>query len=371
MDLSYSEEQELLRASAERFLVDEYPFAERQKAAQSEQGYSAQIWRQFAELGWLALPLPESAGGLGGGAVDLGLLMEAFGKALVLEPYFATVVLGAASIAAVADEAQQAGILPAVAEGRAKLALAHADANAPTIGRQEGAGWRLAGRKRAVIWGAAADHFIVSARVGDGTGLFLVPAGTKGLDVQPYLVVDGTRAADVTLSDVILRPDALLGGNESAQSALEAVLDRALGALAWDAVGALSTVLDATVEYAKTRVQFGQPIAKFQALQHRMAEMAVLRAEARALALAASLKADASPEERARAASAAKVKVGRAARKIAEEAVQMHGGMGVTEELNIGAYLKRILVFDLSFGSVEHHLYRYASLSRSALNEAA
>jgi alkylation response protein AidB-like acyl-CoA dehydrogenase len=370
MDLSYSEEQELLRASAERFLAEEYSFAERQKAAQSELGYSAEIWTQFAELGWLALPLPEACGGLGGGAVDLGILMETFGKALVLEPYFATVALGAAIIAAVGDETQQASILPAVAEGRVKLAFAHADA-VGTTAQREGNGWRLWGRKGAVAWGGAANHLVISAGIGDGVGLFLVPSAAKGVDIQPYPLVDGTRAADVTLAGVSLGADALLGGNECAQPAIDAVVDRAIGALAWDAVGALSTVLDATVDYAKTRVQFGQPIAKFQALQHRMAEMAVLREEARALALLASLKSEASPDERARAASAAKVKVGRAARRIAEEAVQMHGGMGVTDELNIGAYLKRILVFDLSFGSVEHHLDRYGSLARGMLAEAA
>jgi len=371
MDLSYSEEQLMLRDSAERFLGAEYDFAARQKIAASPQGWSEAVWRQFAELGWLALPLPESAGGLGGGSVELGLLMEAFGKALVVEPYLATVVFGAGAVAALGDTAQQEAILPAVAEGHMRLALAHDEPHGRgdplavgTVARRQGAGWSLEGQKTNVLGAAAADHLVVSAHIGSGLGLFLVPVGQSGVSVASYPILDGSRAGDVTLAGVSLGGDALLGGVEDAAPAISALIDRAVIALASDALGALTVLLDSTVEYSKTRVQFGQPIGRFQALQHRMAEMAVLREEAGAIALFAMMSADGPLAARARAASAAKVKIGRAARTIAEQAIQIHGGMGVTDELNIGAYFKRVLTFELLFGSFDHHLRRYAALAR-------
>jgi alkylation response protein AidB-like acyl-CoA dehydrogenase len=216
-----------------------------------------------------------------------------------------------------------------------------------------------------VLGASAADHLIVSARIGAGTGLFLVPRTAHGVTLRPYPLVDGTRAADVTLADVQLGRDALLGGDDDAWPAIDATIDRAITALAADAVGATRVLLDATSEYTKTRVQFGQPLAKFQALQHRMAEMAVLQEEASAVTLLATLMVDANPVERARAASAAKVKVARAAHYIGQQAIQLHGAMGVTEELSIGAYFKRVLVFEHLFGSVDEHLQRYATLARS------
>jgi alkylation response protein AidB-like acyl-CoA dehydrogenase len=372
MDLSYSEEQLLLRDSAERFLRQEYDFARRQSIAASPAGWSAAIWAQFAELGLLALPLPEAYGGLGGGAVDLGLLMEAFGQALVIEPYLATVVLGAGAIASLGDAAQQAAILPGVAEGAIRLAFAHGERGGrndigavAAVAHRAGTGWRLEGRKTNVLGAGAADTLVVSARVPGGIGLFLVPAAATGVAIAPYPILDGSRAGDVTLSGVAVGAGALLGGSDDALPSIEAVIDRAIIALASDGLGAMSFVLDATVEYSRTRVQFGQPIGRFQALQHRMAEMAVLREEARAIALFAVMNAGAPPAQRARAASAAKVKIGRAARQIAEQAVQLHGAMGVTEELNIGAYLKRALTFDLLFGSADHHLRRYAALAQT------
>jgi len=363
MDLDYSEEQLLLRNSAEKFLGAEYDFARRQKIAASPAGWSEAVWSQFAELGWLALPLPEAAGGLGGGAVELGLLMEAFGKALVLEPYLASVVLGAGAVAALGEPAQQDALLPAVAEGRLRLAFAHDERAAVTAERQ-GPGWRLEGRKVNVLSAAASDYLVVSARAGGGQALFVVPAAAQGVSIEPYAILDGSRAADVALSGVTVGADALLGRREDASEVIAAVIDRAIVALASDTLGALTVLVDATVEYSKTRVQFGKPIGTFQALQHRMAEMAVLREEARAVVLFAMLNADASPVARARAASAAKVKVGRSARTIAEQAIQIHGAMGVTDELNIGAYFKRVLTFEMLFGSFDRHLARYAALAR-------
>lgn len=375
MDLSYSEEQAMLRDSAERFLAEQYDFATRQKIAASADGYSEDIWRQVAEMGWLALPLPDSVGGLGGGVIETAILMEACGKALFLEPYLGTVVLGAGLLMASGDAKWRAELLPAVAEGKMRLAFAHSEpglrldmrtveTSARITGNDSGNGWTLNGKKYTVLGAAAADHLIVSARVGTGTGLFVVPRTANGVALSPYPLVDGTRAADVTFTDVRLDGDALLGGIEDAWPVIDAVIDRAIAALAADTVGASRVLLDATAEYTRTRVQFGQPLAKFQALQHRMAEMAVLQEEAAATALLATLMAGAAPNERARAASAAKVKVARAAHYIGQQAIQLHGAMGVTEELSVGAYFKRALVFEHLFGSVDDHLQRYTALAR-------
>lgn len=373
MDLSYSDEQVMLRDSAERFLSQQYDFATRQKIAASPAGFSEGIWRQLADMGWLAMPIPESAGGLGAGAVETAILMEACGKALFLEPYFATVVLGAGLLVASGDTRNNAELLPAVAEGRVRLAFAHSETQLRHDGRilascarETSDGWILSGRKHTVLGATAADHLIVSARIGtSGTGLFVVPRAADGVTLVPYPLVDGTRAADVLLADVRVGRNALLGGCDDAWPAIDAVVDRAIAALAADATGASRVLLDATAEYTKTRVQFGQPLAKFQSLQHRMAEMAVMQEEASSVALLATLMAEAHPLERMRAASAAKVKVAKAAHYIGQQAIQLHGAMGVTEELNVGAYFKRVLVFEHLFGSVDDHLRRYAALARN------
>jgi alkylation response protein AidB-like acyl-CoA dehydrogenase len=379
MNLSYTDEQLLLRDSAARFLADCYDLTQRQRIVASVEGYSPEIWQQFGELGWLALTLPEFAGGLEGGPVELSLLMETFGKALVVEPFVPSIVLGARAVLASGDGLRRRALLNAVGEGTARLAFAHTErkssyrlSSVSTTACRRPNGWRLEGRKSLVLGGAAADWLIVSARLfgelndADGIGLFLVPRTAAGLDVTSFALTDGSRAAEVTLTTVDVPADALLGDCESALPVIEEVIDRAIAALAADAVGAMNVLLDATVAYSKERVQFGQPIGKFQAIQHRLAELTVEAEEARALALLATLRADASPAVRGRAASAAKVKVGRAARHIAEQAVQLHGAMGVTEELQIGAYFKRVLVFDLLFGSVAHHLERYAGLGDAA-----
>jgi hypothetical protein len=340
LDLSYSEDQILLRESAQRFLKREY------RAGQ------VQNWSSFAELGWLALPFAEADGGLGGGAVETALLMQEFGAALVVEPYLSTVLLGGALLSAFGASGE---ILPALIAGQHKLA--HAGA---VTARAQSHAWQLEGRKTAVLGAPLANTLVVSAQVGDRVGLFTLPADAPGLDINAYAAVDGTSFADLTFAGAIAT---LLA--EDASAAIEKTLDHATIALCADALGAITVLVDATVEYAKTRVQFGQPIGKFQALAHRMAEMAVLREEAGAAVLFAVLKADASAPERARATSAAKAKLGRCARFIGQQAVQIHGGMGVTEELNIGAYFKRLTVFELLLGNTTHHLRRYAALAAS------
>jgi alkylation response protein AidB-like acyl-CoA dehydrogenase len=359
LDLSFSEDQILLQDSAKRFLAGEYDYAKRQKILSTEFGHSPEIWRQFAELGWLALPFTEEDGGLGGGATETALLMQEFGAALVVEPYLPTVLLGGALLALCGDAAQR-GLLQVVMAGEVKLAFA--DGRTGMQARQAGPGWVLEGRKQAVPGGNLADVIIIAARTPGGVGLFTVPAAAPGLDRLAYRAADGAGHADITLSGVSVAADALLNGTEDD---IEAVLDNATVALCADAFGALSVLVDSTVEYAKTRSQFGRPIGQFQALQHRMAEMAVMREEARAALLLGIVKADAPAAERIRATSAAKAKIGRCARFIGQQAVQLHGGMGVTEELNIGAYFKRLISFEILFGNTDFHLRRYAALAAS------
>lgn len=379
MDLTPTEEQRLLRESAGRFFTERYGFEQRRSHAASADGFSREAWAAYAELGWLGLAVPEAAGGLGAGAVETGIVMEGFGRALALEPYLPTAILAAGLITALGTEEQRQALLPAIAGGRSFWALAHAESGAryrlahvAAEARRDGAGWRLAGRKSLVLAAPSAGHLLVSARVGGdvgergGIGLFVVPADAAGLSLRPHGVLDGTRAAEITLDGVRLGAEALLGGETDALPALEAVIDRASAALAAEAVGCMQVLLDDTVAYTKTRVQFGRPLAENQVLRHRMADMAIRLEEARAATLRAALLVGGTPEARARAVSSTKVKVGHCARFVAEQAVQLHGGMGVTDELNVGAYYKRLLTIEALFGSPDHHLRRHAALARDA-----
>ena len=375
MDLTLSDEQRLLRESADRFVGETYTADHRRKTAAEPNGFSAATWKQFADLGWLALPIAEEHGGLGGGAVDIGILMEAFGRGLVAEPYLSTVVIGAGLIAACGSEAQKAALLPKVAEGALLLAFAHAEraarfdlAKVETIATKSSGGWRLNGHKIAVLDGQAANQIIVSARLVSANGssgklcLFLVPAGTSGMTVQDYPRLGGGHACSLDLRDVQLPADALLGAGDDALPAIEAVVDRAMAALGAEAVGIMQTLLDTTLEYTKIRKQFGRPLSANQVIRHRLADMAMQCDEARSMALRAALMADAEPVARSRAASGAKAKIGKCARFVAEQSIQLHGAMGVTEELDIGLYFKRLLAFDTLFGGSAHHYRRHAEL---------
>lgn len=381
MDLNLSDEQRLLRESAERFVAESYDADHRRKMANDPLGFSPAVWKQFAELGWLALPLPEEFGGLGGGAVDVGILMEAFGRGLVSEPYIATVVLGAALIARCGSVEQKQASLAKVADGSLKLAFAHSEraarfdlAQVATSARKTAEGWRLAGEKIAVLDGHAADEIIVSALVHDHhgpsgrIGLFVVPATATGLAVSDYARLGGGRACNIELSDVHLPEDALLGDGGDALPAIEWAVDRAMAALSAEAVGIMQTLLDTTLEYTKIRKQFGRPLSANQVIRHRLADMAMQVDESRSIALRAALKADSPPAERARAASGAKAKIGKCARFVGEQSIQLHGGMGVTEELEVGAYFKRLVAFDTLFGGSAHHYGLHAQLSRKAVS---
>jgi alkylation response protein AidB-like acyl-CoA dehydrogenase len=379
VDLSYSDEQRLLAEAVDRFVKERYGFEARRAIVQSEEGFSRAVWSVFAELGWLGLPIAEDYGGLSAGAVETGILMEAFGRALVVEPYLSTVVIGAGLVGALASADQKAQLLPSVVEGKSLLAFAHSEPQAryaledvATKAERAKDGWRITGRKEMVISGPSADMLLVSARIAGkrqdrtGIGVFAVPAKQPGLASTTFTTLDGGRASHIALDNVGVSADALLGGHDDALPAIEAVVDRAIAALAAEAVGAMQVLLDTTIAYTKARVQFGRPIADNQVLRHRMADMAIRLEEARGSALKATLMADADPSARALAASAAKAKVGRAGRYVAEQAVQLHGGMGVTEELNVGAYFKRLLAIEILFGSPEHHIARHAKLSRLA-----
>ena len=374
MEFDHSEEQLAIRDSLDRWLTKNYTFDARRKLLASETGASAEAWSTYAEMGLLALPIAEAHGGLGGNGVDVALVMEAFGKALVLEPYLSTVVLGAGLIEAAGYEAQRASLLPAVAEGRLKLAVAlqepasrYARHRVATRAIRSGAGWKLSGHKAVVVGAPLADSLIVSARTSGavddprGISLFVVDANAPGLRIAAYRDHDGQRAAEVVLDDVTVASDAALGDIDAAMPALDLAIDRAIAAICAEAVGILAALNETTLAYLKTRKQFGVTIGSFQALQHRMADMVVAAEQARSMAtLAAVRSTGADAAERGRVVSAAKAYIGRQARLVGQEAVQMHGGMGLVDELIVSHYFKRLTLIETSFGDSDHHLDRFS-----------
>lgn len=372
MDFSLSDDQRLLKDTVDRLVRERYPFDVRQKAAASEEGFSRETWATFAGLGLLAVPFSEAYGGLGGGGVDLMVVAEAFGRGLVVEPYLATVVLGGALVELAGSDAQKADILPRIAAGETLLALAHGEPQgryelAHVTTRAEGG--RITGRKSVVIGGDSADTLIVSARVAggpgdaDGIGLFLVPRDAAGLTVRGNPTIDGGRSAEVVLDNVSAEP---LGKPGDTYPAIEAAVARGIVALCAEAVGAMEVVCHTTLDYLKTRKQFGRPIGSFQALQHRMVDMRTELEQARSMALLAAARLGGDRVERERAVSAAKVTIGRAGRHIAEEAIQLHGGIAMTWEYALSHYAKRLVMIDHLLGDVDHHLERFAALTDAA-----
>ena len=371
-----TEEQRLLKESLERFRQQGYAF-EKRKALLAKLGAKDDpIWAQFAELGWLAATLPEEHGGLGGSNADLALLMEQFGRGLVTSPFVPTIVLGGTILRLVANDAQKSAILPGVADGRIKLALAYLEPPAQpdpaivaTHARRDGDGYVITGDKIGVLYGNVVDHLLVSARtsgdVGDrhGFSLFLVPADTQGLVVSAYRTHDGGWAADLRFDQVRVAADALVGPIDSALGTLEAALDAGSAAICAEAVGAMWCLHDMTLDYIKVRKQFGAAIGSFQAIQHRMVNIYMKCQLAQSMALAGVAALDlADPSARSRTVSAAKVQVGRAARHVGEEAIQLHGGIAMTDEYAAGHYFKRLTMIRLMFGDEEYHLRRYRSL---------
>jgi alkylation response protein AidB-like acyl-CoA dehydrogenase len=376
MDFSFSEEQTLLRNSVSKFLSDNYNFETFKKISRTEPGWSKQNWKQFAELGLLAAPLPEAYGGLGGGPVDTMIIMEEFGRALVVEPFAQTVVVGGNFLMNGGSEAQKEEWLPKIGAGETVLAFAFAEpqgrfnyADLITTAKKQGTSYVLSGQKAVVLGAPWADQLIVTARTAGGqrdakgVSVFLVDKKAKGVVTRDYQTVDGLRASEITFENVEVPASALIGAADQGLSLIEQATDAAIAAHAAEAVGCMKVLLDATVEYSKTRKQFGVPIGKFQVLQHRMVDMFMNAEQTSSITYMVTLKLGEAETERKKAASAAKVQMGKAGRFIGQQAVQIHGGMGMTDELNVGHYFKRLTMLDTLYGNVDHHLKRYAALS--------
>ena len=375
MNFELSEEQTLLAETIKRFVATHYNFDARAKIIASPAGHSEDVWSAIAEMGLLGLPFAEAHGGFGGSTVDVMLVMEAIGEGLLVEPYLATVGLGGRFIGRGGTKAQQDRILPELVQGKHTLAFAHTEPGARydlrQVGlraRRTGDGWTLDGDKRMVVHGAQADTLVVSARTAGGETdaagitLFLVPRTAAGVSVKDARTLDNLRAAEIRFTGVGVAADALLGREGEGFSLIEEVVDYATALLCAEAVGAIRYANDATLEYLKTRRQFGVPIGSFQALQHRMVEMMISYEQARSMAYLACVKIDsADAAERRRVVSAAKIKIADACRHVSQESVQLHGGMGMTAELKVSHTFRRLTILAQAFGDAEHHLERFAA----------
>jgi pimeloyl-CoA dehydrogenase small subunit len=370
MDFDLSDEQRLLRDSVSRMIADQYKFEQRKTYSKEPHGYSTERWQQFAELGLLGLPFAEEDGGIGGTPVETMLVMEAFGRGLVLEPYLATVVLGGGLLRFGGSAAQRQALIPEIAKGALRLAFGYTErqsrydlADVATSARAEGGGFVLNGHKGVVLHGDSADKIIVSARTAGGQreragiSLFLVDRSAPGVTVQGYATVDGLRAAEITLRDVKLGPDSLIGAKDQGLPIIERAIDATIAAVASEAVGAMAALHELTVEYLKTRQQFGVPIGSFQVLQHRAVDMFVALEQGRSMAALATMLAESEDTaERRRTISAAKVQIGRSGTIVGQQATQLHGGIGMTMEYQGGHYFKRLAMIDTLFGDADHHL---------------
>ena len=373
MDFSFSEEQTLLRNSLQNYLRDSYDFETRRKVVEKSEGFRRDVWKQFAELGLLALPFGEKYDGLDGStAIEMMIVMEEMGRHLVTEPFFPCVVLAGSALRHAATDAQKDALIPSLTSGESCYAFAWTEPqsrfdifNVETTAKKKGKGYVINGRKAAVPGGGVADQCIFTARLSgkardrETLGLFVASAGVKGFDVADYTAVDGSRGAEITFDNLELSQDALLGDPAKTASVLETLEAEAISALSSEATGCMLALHDATMEYSKTRKQFGQPIGKFQVLQHRIVDMFIACQEAISMTYMIALMLDAEPKARAKAASAAKAQIGKSGRFVGQQAVQIHGGMGMSEELNVGHYFKRLTIIDALFGNTDHHLKRY------------
>ncbi|MFN3858458.1 MAG: acyl-CoA dehydrogenase family protein [Caulobacter sp.] len=376
MDFNFSEEQSMLRDTVASYLQDNYDFEKRQKLLKTEAGWSPEVWSAFAnELGILGASFSEDHGGLGGGAIENMIVMEEFGKHLVVEPYLGTVVIGGGFLKH-SGYAGAADLIGGIIEGKVTMAFAYAEPQArytwndiKTTAKKEGDGYVLNGHKAVVIGAPWASHLIVTARTSggqrdtDGISLFLVEKGAKGLVTRDYPTVDGQRASEVYFENVSVPASALIGAEGKALPLVDKVLDEATAAVCAEAVGAMRKMHEQTLDYARQRKQFGVAIASFQVLQHRMVDMFMNVEQSVSMTYMATLKLDESDAERAKAVSAAKVQIGKACKFVGQNAIQIHGGMGMTDELAVGHYFKRATMIEGLFGSVDHHLRRYETLS--------
>jgi pimeloyl-CoA dehydrogenase small subunit len=378
MDFDLSEEQRLLRDSVERLLADHYGFDKRRSYLAEPQGWSRGLWAQYAELGLLGLPFAEDYGGFGGGPIEVMLVMEALGRVLALEPYLATVVLGGTALRLAGNEEQKSAILPQIAEGGMILAFAHGERQARydltdvlTTAKPKGGAWVLDGAKSVVLHGDSAQRLMVSARTAgerddrNGITLFIVDAAANGMARRAYPMRDGTRAAEISLSGVEVGEENVLGEIGAGFPVIERVVEAGIAATAAEAVGAMEAMQAMTLEYLKTRTQFGRPIGQNQVLQHRATEMLMELERGRSMAmLAAMMVEEPDPAERARNIAMAKVGVGQASKFVSQNAIQLHGGIGMTEEYAVGHYFRRCMVIEHTFGDTAHHLSRLADQVR-------
>ncbi len=367
MDFDFSDDQRMLKDSVDRLMSDRYDFEARKKYMKQPDGWNREIWAQFAELGLLGLPFDEAHGGYGGGPVETMIVMEAFGRGLVLEPYYATVILGGGLVRRLGSAAQQAELLGGIASGELLLAFAQQErysrwnlADVQTTARRQGDGWVIDGEKSVVLHGDVAGKLLVSARTAGGRmdragiGLFLVDAEAPGVTRRGYPTQDGLRAAEIGFAGVAA---VALGDPGGAIEAIERVADEAMAAGAAEAVGLMQCMHEITADYLKQRKQFGRAISEFQVLQHRSVDMLVALEQARSMAMFATVSvADDNAASRRRAVSAAKVQIGRSGKHVGQEAVQLHGGIAMTMEYKVGHYFKRMTMLETMFGDTDHHL---------------
>ena len=373
MDFDLTDEQRLLKDSVDRLIADRYGFEQRKTYMKEADGFSPALWSQYADQGLLGLPFSEEHGGFGGGPVETMIVMEAFGRGLILEPYVATVILGGGLLRQAGSEAQQSQLIPLITQGKLKLAFAHLErrsrwnlAHVTTEARRGSGTWAVSGEKSVALHGDTADRLLVTARTSgspqdrDGIGLFLIDADAPGVTRRSYPTQDGLRAAEITFRQSHAEP---LGKPGAALPAIEAAVDQAIAALCAEAVGVMASMQEITLDYLKTRQQFGRPIGQFQALQHRAVDMLTALEQARSMAMFATIMStETNAMERRRAISAAKTQIGRSGRHIGQEAIQLHGGIGMTMEYKVGHYFKRMTMIDQMFGDADHHLAELARL---------
>ena len=374
MDFDFSDEQRLLKDSIDGLLKNSYDFDQRKKHGASKKGWSDTVWKTFAEQGLLGLPFAEADGGFGAGATETAIVMEALGKSLVLEPYLATVILGGGFLRHGGSDAQRKAHIPSVVDGSKTFAFAQLEKNSrydlgdvSTTAKKKGAGFVIDGAKFVVMHGDSADTLVVTARTKGGqrdrigVGVFLVPAKASGVRIKGYPTQDGLRAADITFEAVEVGADAALGDPENGLPLVERVVDEARIALCSEAVGLMDEALKTTIEYLKTRQQFGVNIGTFQSLQHRGSDMFVALEQARGIAMYGTMAVGfEDAQERSSAIAATKVQVGRSGKYIGQQAIQLHGGVGMTQEYKIGHYFKRLTMIESTFGDADYHLRRVA-----------
>ena len=384
MDFNFTDEQNMIRDSLSRLIREKYDFETRQKAVHSELGRDPALWAQFAELGLLMAPFSEEDGGLGGSAIDAMVVMEEFGKGIVTEPFVPSVVCGGGFLKHAGTASQKEHHLTGIMSGEQIFAFAYAEprgrynlADLETTAKKDGAGYVLNGHKAVVIGAPWATHFIVTARTSGGqrdaggVSVFVVERDAAGVTTRDYPTVDARRASEVYFENVSVPAEHLIGEADNGLPLIEKVADEAIAAICAEACGVMGVAHQMTVDYSRERKQFGTPIGKFQVLQHRMVDMFMEHQQAISMTYMATLKLDEDEATRKMAASAAKVKIGQAGRFVGQEAIQIHGGMGMTEELAVGHYFKRLTMINAELGNVDHHLKRFTALSAEEMAIAA